>query len=262
MTYIQFYIAAILFFWLLERLIPARPHQAAFRDQWFNDLVYLIMNGHYAGYWLSILAGIIYSSIGFQESSLNLGWLTGAPIWAQLIIGLLVKDFFSWCVHNLLHRIPFLWQFHRLHHSAEHMDFMVVMRFHWMEIIVYRFFLFVPLALIGMHPDAFLGVIFIDVFWGFFNHANIKVDIGPFKYLFNSPKMHLWHHEYTTDRMNQNFGITLSVWDWMFGTVYWPEGEPDRLSFVGISRYPKQVYSQYLLEPFRNLVQRILNRSV
>ena len=63
--------------------------------------------------------------------------------------------------------------------------------------------------------------------------------------LLNSPKMHVWHHDRELHGIagGQNFGQVLSVWDWLFGTVYWPNDEecPARLGFQGMSRYPRNV---------------------
>lgn len=256
MTYLNVYIASILFFFLMERLFPKRKGQKWNRKQFFDDLIYSIINGHYAGLLIYIISTdiLLYldDSFAINFNFFDIHLLSSLPFIFQILIGLIVKDFFSWLVHNMLHRVSFLWEFHKVHHSAEEMDFWIVMRFHWMEIIVYRTALFIPLLLLGIDPNTFLYIIFIEVFWGFFNHANIRIDIGILKYIFNSPKMHLWHHEYTVDRMNLNFGITLSCWDWIFGTVYWPEDkEPERLSFFGIEQFPSNFFKQYLYFPFK-----------
>ena len=254
MTYIEYYTCCILFFLIAERIKPER-YQFLSRKQYLSDFIYIIYNGHFAGYFISILTISFLNEtkkIGIDFTIFEVSLLSKSSIILQALIGFLVKDFFSWLVHNMLHRVSFLWNFHKVHHSAEEMDFMVVMRFHWMEIIIYKSFLFIPLSLIGISQEAMLYIIFLDVFWGFFNHSNINVDLGPLKYIFNSPKMHIWHHEYTKDRMNLNFGITLSAWDWLFGTVYWPEGKPEKLGFERIANYPKNFFTQQLY-PFIRL---------
>jgi sterol desaturase/sphingolipid hydroxylase (fatty acid hydroxylase superfamily) len=248
MTYIEYYTLCILFFLIAERIRPERL-QLISRKQYLSDMMYLIYNGHFAGYFISIFTVYFITNmntIGLDLTMFNLSTLSESSIVIQLFVGFLVKDFLSWVVHNLLHRISFLWNFHKVHHSAEEMDFMVVMRFHWMEIIIYKSLLYVPLSLIGISQDAMLFVIFFDVFWGFFNHSNLKINLGPLKYLLNSPQMHIWHHEYTKNRMNLNFGITLSLWDWLFGTVYWPKGNPKRLGFEKIEKYPQNIVTQQL----------------
>ena len=75
--------------------------------------------------------------------------------------------------------------------------------------------------------------------------------IGVLKYVLNSPEMHIWHHTHpNAGPINRNFGIALSLWDWLFQTAYAPKGEdPARLGFKGIEKYPRQLPGQ-LLAPF------------
>lgn len=74
--------------------------------------------------------------------------------------------------------------------------------------------------------------------------------LGPYmKYLFNSPEMHIWHHSYELPKDRHhgiNFGLTLSVWDWIFGTAYIPKsGKNIRLGFPGMESYPKTFWQQF-----------------
>ena len=63
--------------------------------------------------------------------------------------------------------------------------------------------------------------------------------------------MHIWHHarDLPADRpVGVNFGLSLSVWDWLFGTAYWPSDRemPERLGFAGIERYPEGLVGRFL----------------
>ena len=76
--------------------------------------------------------------------------------------------------------------------------------------------------------------------------------LGPImKYLFNSPEMHIWHHSYELPedrRSGINFGLTLSVWDYVFGTAYIPHnGQAIRLGFPGIEDFPTTFKDQTLI---------------
>ncbi|MFK7808319.1 MAG: sterol desaturase family protein [Saprospiraceae bacterium] len=70
------------------------------------------------------------------------------------------------------------------------------------------------------------------------------------KYIFNSPEMHIWHHSYDLPedrRTGVNFGLTLSIWDWVFGTAYIPhDGRDIRLGFPGVEEFPKNFVDQNL----------------
>ena len=94
-----------------------------------------------------------------------------------------------------------------------------------------------------------LGIVLLAILIG-------RYAFGPvMKYLFNSPEMHIWHHAYDLPeghRYGVNFGLTLSLWDWLFGTAYIPHNGRDiRLGFPGVEEYPKS-FSDQLLHGFRS----------
>ena len=141
------------FFWLLvvsviclvlERFFPWRRGQRLFRPQFIQDIFYLFFNGHYFGLVLAIAANWAVHQVNGVFGWWNLpvpgelGVMATVPLWAQFIIFLVFRDFLEWCVHNLLHRVSWLWKFHKLHHSIETMDWIGNFRFHWMESIIYR----------------------------------------------------------------------------------------------------------------------------
>jgi sterol desaturase/sphingolipid hydroxylase (fatty acid hydroxylase superfamily) len=164
-------------------------------------------------------------------------------ICVQAFVYFLGKDLLDWCVHNLMHRVPVLWEFHKLHHSIVEMDWIGNFRFHWMEIVIYQGFTYFPLVILGVDPSVILLVAIITTLIGHLNHSNLAISWGPLRYLVNSPRMHIWHHmaEYPADRpLGVNFGISLSLWDWIFHTAAWPDSksapsqQPAELGFPGM----------------------------
>ena len=174
------------------------------------------------------------------------GWLDTQPIALQFGIYLVAGDFLQWCVHNLLHRVPWLWQFHKVHHSIHTMDWIGNFRFHWMEVVVYRSLLFLPLTWLGGSPEPLFAVAIFSTFWGHCNHVNLDIDLGRLGYVFNSPRMHLWHHDNSSEGGKaKNFGIVLSLWDFALGTAYWPRDRaPARLGYSGDSEMPSDLPRQ------------------
>ena len=245
-SYLHWLAAISLAFVLLERLFPWRPGQALLRPGWARDLGFLALNGH------------VFSLL---TAGLN-GWLaaqaTGrAPArrpaprrcrrsppgrsGPRCSLFLVVADFLQWCVHNLLHRVPALWTFHKVHHAITTMDFVGSFRFHWMEVVVYKSALWLPLALLGASGEAAFIVAVVSTIWGDLNHANLNLGLGPLGYLLNSPRMHLWHHDQSDEGgAAKNFGIVLSLWDHLFGTAYWPKDRsPAALGYPGIEEMPR-----------------------
>ena len=244
------WLVAVSLFWVLaERLRPERRAQSILRPQLGNDLFYLAFNGVWYGtlmYWLGWvprLAEGVRSTLSFLPAE---GWLNGKHVLVQVLVFLVVSDFLQWCVHNLLHRVPWLWQFHKLHHSIHELDWIGHFRFHWVETVVYRSLTFAPLLWLGGDYEPLLFTWVLATCWGHFNHANLDVGIGPLGYVFNSPRMHAWHHDASDEGgVAKNFGLTLSLWDHLFGTAYWPRDRaPERLGYPGDEDMPSSLARQ------------------
>src|SRR5437667_1957132 len=190
-----------LFGWVLERIAPWRPQQKAFRRGFGHDLFWLVFNGHYAGVLLAAVSNWALQSLShwsFGHDLLSLpaiAFLAGRPLWLQFVVFLVVKDFLEWGIHNLLHRISWLWEFHKLHHSIQELDWIGNMRFHWMEIVVYRGLTYFPLFLLRVNDTVILWIAIFSTLFGHLNHSNLKLDWGSFKYVLNSPRLHVWHHD-------------------------------------------------------------------
>ncbi|MGV3502622.1 MAG: sterol desaturase family protein [Adhaeribacter sp.] len=251
-NYFYWLLALSLFFWLLEILLPWRQHQDRIRRDFWLDGFYMFFN-----FFLFSLVGFnALSNIGVQAFNDLLG-LFGVenlvafeiwswPAWAQLLTLFVVRDFIQWNVHRLLHRVELLWEFHKVHHSVQQMGFAAHLRFHWMETLVYRSLEYIPLAMIGFGiQDFFLVHIFATAI-GHFNHANFRLPLGPLRYLLNNPQMHIWHHaKHLPSRYGANYGISLSVWDYLFQTAYVPsDGRDIALGFEEVESYPKTFLQQ------------------
>jgi sterol desaturase/sphingolipid hydroxylase (fatty acid hydroxylase superfamily) len=252
MRYLYWLLGISAVFVVLERLFPWREEQRLFRPGWLRDAGFLVLNGHLFSLWTAGVAGLV--SVGATGALRSIGLrLEGSPIgtWpflAQFLVFLVLADFLQWCIHNLLHRVPWLWAFHKVHHSIDTMDWIGNWRFHWMEIVVYKSLQWIPLAWLGASPAAVFAVAVVTTVWGDFNHANLDVGLGPLGYVFNSPRMHLWHHDQSSEGgVAKNFGVVFSVWDHLFGTAYWPRHRnPLRLGYPGVDEMPATLHGEVL----------------
>ncbi len=250
MSYLHWLIAISLAFVLLERLVPWRKGQPLVRPGFVRDLGFLALNGHV----LSLLSAGVNGWLAAEATGLlqRAGLLlpaapiAGWPLGAQVAAFLVVSDFAQWCVHNLLHRVPWLWSFHKVHHAITTMDFVGNFRFHWMEIVVYKSVLWLPLALLGASAEAAFVVAVVGTIWGDLNHANLDLRLGPLGYVLNGPRMHLWHHDQSDEGgAAKNYGIVLSLWDHLFGTAYWPrERSPAALGYPGMQEMPQDLFGE------------------
>nr|WP_275441577.1 sterol desaturase family protein [Psychrobium sp. MM17-31] len=147
--------------------------------------------------------------------------------WLQLLVFFILLDFLQWFTHKMLHRVPVLWRFHQVHHSIKEMGFAGHLRYHPMENIFYKPLKTLGVMLLGgFEPQHAYAVHFLTIVIGHLNHANIKLDYGVLRYAINNPVMHLYHHSYQLPKSHPhgvNFGISLSVWDYLFNSAYVPE---------------------------------------
>ena len=233
----------------LERLRPARPAQRWLRPGLLSDLAHLVFNGHILG------AAIWVASSRWLwplVEPVAPGWLytlqlfAAQPVVVQIIAALFIQDFMQWWIHRLLHRVPALWRFHQIHHSVVdgEMDWIVSFRFSWVEIIVYRSLQYLPLAVMGFGTEAIMFHAVFGTLIGHLNHANVRLDYGPLRYLLNSPAMHLWHHDAHGPKHGWNFGIIFSCWDWLLGTAHLPDHPPKALGFPGVQDVPRDFLAQ------------------
>ena len=183
-SYFYMLIFVSIIFFIFEIAIPWRKKQAMFRKDFWLDAFYMFFN-------FFLFSLIIYSAAsnvvvelfndgikaisgGFDMQANNP--MNSFPIWAILLIGMFVRDFVQWWIHRLLHKVEWLWNFHKVHHSVEQMGFAAQLRYHWMENIVYRSLEYIPLALLGIGLHDFFVIHIFALAWGHFNHANITVD--------------------------------------------------------------------------------------
>ena len=246
--------------YILELIFPWRKEQKKIRKDFFLDAFYMFFN--YFFFYMIGFAAIAYLGEQFFlniSRSLGIGdlWfirMNSLPLIVQLLIYFLVVDLCHYLIHRLLHRVPFLWNFHKVHHSVKEMGFAAHLRFHWMEGVIYKTLQYIPIALIGGFQLELIFIVYnIQTIIGHLNHANIKINYGPLKYLINNPEMHIWHHSKQLPEGSHgvNFGISLSIWDYIFKTNYIPkDGRDIKLGFQDVESYPKSFWGQFIA-PFK-----------
>jgi sterol desaturase/sphingolipid hydroxylase (fatty acid hydroxylase superfamily) len=244
-------ISISLLVWFLEILFPWRKEQSIFRKDFWLDAFYMFFNFFIFAIVISgvyDLLGVLFNNLGITAKSLSIIDISNFPMWAQLLIFFILLDFVQWFTHVLLHRYKFLWRFHKVHHSVKEMGFAAHLRYHWMENILYKpLKVFAVMLLGGFEPQQAYIVHFIAISIGHLNHSNIKLTYGPLKYIFNNPVMHLYHHAYTLPEGSHgvNYGISLSLWDYIFKTSYVPEDSGKiKLGYADDNKMPESFFGQ------------------
>jgi sterol desaturase/sphingolipid hydroxylase (fatty acid hydroxylase superfamily) len=245
--------------WVLEVLFPWRKNQSLFRKDFWLDTFYMFFNFFLLNLIvliaLSNAAELLFNDllniVGVSIADFTLLEINTLPFFARIFLFFIVVDFVQWWTHRLLHKFKFLWNFHKVHHSVKQMGFAAHLRYHWMEPVIYNSLRYVPLVIIGGFSAKDVALVhFFNITVGHLNHANINWDYGWLKYILNNPKMHIWHHSKDLPeerKQGVNFGLTLSIWDYIFKTNYIPHSGRDiEIGFEDDENFPKSFIQQEL----------------
>lgn len=232
----------------LERLFPkVVPEQPVLRPDWQLDLGYFTVNHLAIGAFLLISTHFAHDFFGWAVWKPVQGVVLSLPGWARFLLVILAADAMEYATHRAYHEIPFLWRFHAVHHSPQHMDWLSGSRLHVLEVIATRSSILVPVFLLGFPQDTiFAYVIFVSI-QGVMIHSNIKVDLGWLHYLIVTPQFHHWHHGSEPEALDRNYCAHTPLWDLVFRTYHqpndrWPEAygtvKPIPGGFVGQFLFP------------------------
>jgi sterol desaturase/sphingolipid hydroxylase (fatty acid hydroxylase superfamily) len=215
----------VLVFRPLELAFPARTGQRFFRPAWFTDLCFFL--GQYllwGGLVLWALTHFSYYLNGIVPQHFRQG-VASQAWWLQAIEVILLSDFLIYWGHRLQHRVGFLWRFHAVHHSAEHLDWLAAHREHPLDTIYTVGLINLPAFILGFPLETLAGFIAFRGIWAIYIHSNVRLPIGPLRMLIGAPELHHWHHD--RDRDAGNYANLSPLMDILFGTYRCPDHEPE-----------------------------------
>jgi sterol desaturase/sphingolipid hydroxylase (fatty acid hydroxylase superfamily) len=218
-------------FTVLERWFPYNTGQRVLRTGFWNDIVLYCLVQSYV---LGVLIGRLVTFIDGHTGWSRLGLVSGWPIAGQLGFFLVTHDLYIYTAHRLQHRWTFLWRFHEAHHSVPEVDWLSGVRSHAIEILINQTVEFAPILFLGAAPEVAVLKGAISAIWGMFIHSNLDVRLGPLQYVINGPEMHRWHHANDPVVYSKNFSTKLAIWDWIFGTAYFPDRERKKAGDFGL----------------------------
>jgi len=234
----------------LERLSPLRSEQPLFRGEWREDLFYYLVSS----FMVQVLAFVSFAPAKWVAAASALAsvqqWVAALPFLVQLVALMFLTDLVQYWVHRAFHRVPWLWRFHAVHHSAQSMDWMAGARMHFLEILCLRTLTVIPMFALGFSPTAVNAYILLVYLYSTFIHANLSWRLPVVDQLLVTPRFHHWHHGIEKEAIDVNFAIHFPLFDRLFGTYHlpkdrWPQG-------YGIDGHPVPTgYWAQLLHPFR-----------
>ncbi|WP_179414676.1 sterol desaturase family protein [Mucilaginibacter sp. E4BP6] len=205
---------------------------------------------------------VVMAIVTANHKQIGLLNLVNIPKYAKIIIGILLFDFGSYLTHNLQHRIPLLWRFHRVHHSDFHLNSSSSLRFHPVDVIVSQcIYQSLGAIVIGLPVSAFViyGTIAIPLL--IMQHSNVRLPQNVERVaclIFATPCWHKIHHSTEQPLTDSHYGDVFSLWDRLFGT--WGYTKPHEIKY-GLDEFKSNEQHQvwYLLKsPVKNN-QRLLD---
>jgi sterol desaturase/sphingolipid hydroxylase (fatty acid hydroxylase superfamily) len=176
--------------------------------------------------------------------------LGSLPLAAQIPLAIVVADFVSYWSHRLRHHRRFF-PLHAVHHSPETLDWLAAARMHPLDDLADNVAVGLPVLLLGFDPLVFVAVGPLLLLHTLYLHANVRLSLGPLRFVLASPDFHRWHHAADEAAQGANFGGVLSLWDVLFGTFRMPSRRPTRFGLAG-DPLPETLAAQ-LLAPIARL---------
>ena len=231
----------------LERLWPQYPKQGTFRTGWTQDVVYF-MSTHLPIQILSFLlllpATLATRYLGvpaLQALIARLPWVM------QFFLAVVVADVAEYFIHLALHRVPFLWRFHAIHHSSKALDWIAGSRSHFVDDTLVRGFVLAPLML-GFSQSIILWYLVFVTLHATWTHCNFGPNAKWLEKILVMPRYHHWHHTSQKEAIDKNFAIHFPWIDRLFGTYYFPETWPEHYGLAGEEVSP--TFVGQTIEPF------------
>jgi sterol desaturase/sphingolipid hydroxylase (fatty acid hydroxylase superfamily) len=231
----------------LERLFPARPGQRVLRAELAVDACFFA--GQYlvfAALTLWLLSGVARWVDSHSIAALR-SFGRSLPLWLHAALAVMLGDLLVYWFHRACHHYEFLWRFHAVHHSAEQLDWLAAHREHPLDGIATQLLLNLPGIALGLPFEAIGAVVVIRGFWAVFIHSNVRLPVGPLRYVLGAPEVHHWHH-LRTARTAHNFANLAPYLDVLFGTYHCPEG-PETFPLGNPEPGPRGYLAQ-LVHPF------------
>ena len=220
------------------------------------DLKFYLFNGVFVEVaFVTVLIGSFFGFSGVFEAMLRTLWLgqdpsltaTPAAEFAYVIAIILAADLGFFIGHYIAHKVPLLWEFHKVHHSAPVLNPLTNYRFHPIDRIpramlmggltglVHGGFAFAYPGGIAEMTAVNVGVLLLFNLSANLRHSHIWLSYGwHLSHVLSSPAQHQIHHGSEPRHIDKNFGLMFSLWDWIAGTLYVPRAREEfRLGLSG-----------------------------
>ena len=242
-------IFSMLIFIPIEKAFAQKPLKVL-RPHWRTDLVYFLISHLLIQFYLLVTNFLHQDVLGWAQSAVVQSFVQGLPTWVEVLGCVLVADFCQVITHRWYHQVPWLWRFHAIHHSSPNMDWLAGSRTHFVESLLTRTAVIVPLYVIGFSVEALNIYVVIIGVQAVFVHANVNWNFGFLKYVIVTPQYHHWHHSDNPDYANTNYAVHVPIIDMLLGTFKLPSQRwPDSYGVFG--KQPPDGFVRQFFHPFK-----------
>ena len=219
-------VGGLTLFWMIESAVPLFSFKYS---KWRHALtnIFFTLTTIIVNFTMAFI--LVHSSFWVVENNFGIIQWIPMPIWLYALVGLLLLDLIgAWLVHFVEHKVKWMWQFHLIHHTDQHVDTTTANRHHPGE-SVFRF-VFTTMAVIIVGTPMWIVFLYqtLSVVLTQFNHSNVKMPEwldNALVLVFCTPNMHRVHHHYRMPYTDSNYGNIFSFWDRMFGTYVVADNE-------------------------------------
>lgn len=192
--------------------------QKKYNQKWyrFNDAITNLNIGIGNQVFSLFIKGILLWS--YANTMNAFAWFSLENTWYNFLLCILIFDFLFYWAHRWSHEVNFLWGAHVVHHSSEEYNLTVALRQSWIHNLI-AFFIFLPIPILGFHPQTFILAASVHTLYQFWIHTKAIGKLHPWiEYWFNTPSHHRVHHGVNPQYIDKNHGGILIIWDRLFGT--------------------------------------------
>ena len=228
----------LLFFLVIELFSSYRQSSISKVKRWINNIALTVFNSLILQ--LVFAGAVVRTAMYVTTHQLGVLNMVELPQWVKFLCTVAFMDFMLYIWHLLNHEVPFLWRFHRVHHSDLNMDVSTATRFHIGELAISAV---IKISLIFFLGATTLGVLIFEsalILCAQFHHSSLKVPRwfeSIFWILFVPPSMHRIHHSVIIKERNSNYGTIFSTWDRWLGTLL-TDVDQSRIR-IGVGTYQK-----------------------
>ncbi|MBI1342030.1 MAG: sterol desaturase family protein [Terrimonas sp.] len=247
-------IGIIALFFTLEQFLGGQFTFKKRGQHFFQNFLFMVVFVLLNILWATVLIVCIE---WLNNHEIGLFYSIELPVWAKLILGVVLFDFVTYWFHRMAHNVPLLWRFHRVHHSDTTMDSSTYFRGHPVEIflwfsvsnIVAAGIFGLDLYSLGLYTLAVTPFLVIE-------HSNLRfpkwID-KTFGLIFTTPNIHKVHHEQDQQYTDSNYSDIFIVWDRLFGTFKHKPVEEIKFGLAEFDEEKKQGFWYLLISPFINM---------